>query len=99
MFRLRLYQRYLMRETLGAIFLVLVAFLLSEAIFKGQQQIQGNMQALGQTGKEGALRVQYVEQLEQSEASLKGLGQKEAQAKAEIEKLRQEIDAQLKKMG
>lgn len=27
MFRLRLYQRYLMRETLGAIFLVLVAFL------------------------------------------------------------------------
>jgi len=70
-----------------------------EAIFKGQQQIQGNMQALGQTGKEGALRVQYVEQLEQSEASLKGLGQKEAQAKAEIEKLRQEIDAQLKKMG
>ena len=27
MFRLRLYQRYLMRETLAAIFLVLVAFL------------------------------------------------------------------------
>lgn len=70
-----------------------------EGIFKAQQQIQGNMQALGQTGKEGALRVQYVEQLEQSEASLKGLAQQEAQAKAEIEKLRQEIDAQLKKMG
>ncbi len=70
-----------------------------ETIFKAQQQIQGNMQALGQTGKEGALRVQYIEQLEQSEASLKGLGQQEAQARAEIEKLRQEIDAQLKKMG
>ena len=57
------------------------------------------MHALGQTGKEGALRVQYVEQLEQSESSLKELAQQEVQTRAEIERLRREIDAQLKKMG
>lgn len=70
-----------------------------DGIFKAQQQIQGNMHALGQTGKEGALRVQYVEQLEQSESSLKELAQQEVQTRAEIGRLRREIDAQLKKMG
>lgn len=70
-----------------------------ERIYKAQQQIQGNMQALGQAGKEGALRAQYVEQLEQSERELKELGQHETQANAEIDRLRQEIDAQLKQMA
>jgi hypothetical protein len=61
-------------------------------IYKAQQQIQGNMGALSQTGKEGALRARYVEQLGASEEQLKALSQREANLKAEIERLKREIE-------
>ena len=67
-----------------------------QKIYQAQQQIQGNMGALSTTGKEGALRTRYVEQLEASEDQLKTLAQREAERKAEIERLKQEIEARLK---
>lgn len=70
-----------------------------EQIFKSQEQIRGNMGALGQAGKEGALRVQYVEQLEAMEGHLRTLERQEAEARAEIARIQREIDAQLQRMG
>jgi hypothetical protein len=67
-----------------------------QKIYQAQQQIQGNMGALSTTCKEGALRTRYVEQLEASEDQLKTLAQREAERKAEIERLKQEIEARLK---
>jgi hypothetical protein len=64
-------------------------------IYKAQQQIQGNMGALSQTGKEGALRARYVAQLEASEEQLKALDQREAALKAEIERLKKESEARV----
>ena len=54
------------------------------------------MTALATTGKEGALRAQYVDQLQASEEQLKTLGQQEAALKAEIEQLKQEVEARLR---
>jgi uncharacterized protein YukE len=62
-----------------------------ETIYKAQQQVQGNMAALSTTGKEGALRARYVEQLEASEEELKGLARQEAELRAAIAGLEQEI--------
>lgn len=70
-----------------------------DRIRQTQQQIQGNMQVLGQTGKEGDLRTQYVEQLEATEAQLRKLDADEAQVRAEIARLKEQIDAQLKKLA
>ncbi len=70
-----------------------------QKIYKAQQQIQGNMAALSATGKEGALRTQYVDQLQATEEQLKALSQQEAALKAEIERLKQEVDAKLKVLG
>lgn len=67
-----------------------------EKIYKAQQQIQGNMGALGQTGKEGAMRVRYVEQLEATEEQLKALAAREIALKAENEQLQHEVEARLK---
>jgi hypothetical protein len=67
-----------------------------QKIYKAQQQIQGNMAALATTGKEGALRAQYVDQLQASEEQLKALAGREAELAAEIERLKQEIEALLK---
>jgi hypothetical protein len=67
-----------------------------QKIYKAQQQIQGNMGALSTTGKEGALRARYVEQLEGSENQLRTLDQREADLKADMEQWRQEIEARLK---
>ncbi len=64
-------------------------------IYTAQQQIQGNMGALSQTGKEGALRARYVEQLESSEEQLKALGHKEAEYKAAIAQVKADIEARL----
>jgi hypothetical protein len=65
-------------------------------IYAAQQQIQGNMGALSTAGKEGALRAQYVDQLAASEEQLRGIGQQEAALKAEIERLKQEVEAKLR---
>jgi tRNA A37 threonylcarbamoyladenosine modification protein TsaB len=67
-----------------------------QKVYKAQQQIQGNMGALGTAGKEGALRAQYVDQLQAGEEQLKGIGEQEAAVKAEIERLKQEVDAKLR---
>lgn len=66
-----------------------------EKVYKAQQQIQSNMGALGQTGKEGAMRAQYVEKLEATEDQLKALAQREADLKQRVEQLRQEIAARI----
>jgi chromosome segregation ATPase len=67
-----------------------------DKIYKAQQQIQGNMGALGQTGKEGAMRVRYVEQLEATEEQLKALAAQEIALKAENEQLQREVETRLK---
>ena len=70
-----------------------------QKIYKGQQQVQGNMGALSATGKEGALRARYVEQLEASEDQLKTLDQREADFKAEIARLEGEIETRLRALA
>jgi hypothetical protein len=67
-----------------------------QKLYKVQEQIQGNMAALSTTGKEGALRARYVDQLEASEDQLKELDQRESDLRAEIERLKQEIEARIK---
>lgn len=42
-------------------------------IFEKQKQIQANLGSLGKEGKEGALRLRYIESLEQSEDQLRDL--------------------------
>jgi hypothetical protein len=66
-----------------------------QAIYKAQQQIQGNMGALSATGKEGALRARYVEELAASEDQLKALVRQEAELKAGIEMQKREIEARV----
>jgi hypothetical protein len=66
--------------------------------YAAQQQIQGNMGALSATGKEGALRARYVEQLESSEDDLKVLGERESGLQAEIERLKIEIRNRIKEL-
>jgi hypothetical protein len=70
-----------------------------QQIYKAQQQVQGNMGALSKTGKEGALRARYVEQLDASENRLRALERKERDLQKEIERLEQEIEARLEAMG
>jgi hypothetical protein len=70
-----------------------------QKIYKGQQQIQGNMGALSTTGKEGALRARYVDQLEASEDRLKTLDRRESDLKANAERLKQEIEAKIEALG
>lgn len=66
-----------------------------QSIYKAQQQIQGNMGALSTTGKEGALRTRYVDELATSEDQLQGLSHREAGLKDEIERLKLEIEARI----
>ena len=70
-----------------------------DKIYKAQEQIQGNMKALGQTGKEGTLRARYVAQLETTEEQLGALEQQEAQAKDETKRIQGEIDTLLKRIS
>lgn len=69
-----------------------------QRVYQGQQQLRENLQALSQTGKEGALRARYVEQLEASDGQLRTLAQREAEFKANIEKVKQEIETRLKSL-
>lgn len=70
-----------------------------DKIFKAQQQVQGTMGALGQTGKEGALRARYVDDLEASDAQLKALAQQESDVQQEIERLEKEIADRLQTLA
>ncbi|MFP4344273.1 MAG: hypothetical protein ACLFU8_06255 [Anaerolineales bacterium] len=67
-----------------------------EKLYQAQRQIQGNMAALSQTGKEGALRARYVEQLEGTEEQLRALERRERELRAEIERVEEEIEARVK---
>jgi hypothetical protein len=66
-----------------------------QKIYKTQQQIQGNMGALSTTGKEGTLRTRYVEQLEATEDQLRQIDKEEADLRAAIQRLRQEVAERL----
>jgi hypothetical protein len=69
-----------------------------QGIYEAQKQIQGNMQALGTTGKEGALRVQYVDKLAATEDQLRAIAQRIATLEAENERLRKKVDEMLAKL-
>ncbi|MBP6471671.1 MAG: hypothetical protein KBE23_22035 [Chloroflexi bacterium] len=66
-----------------------------QKIYEAQKQIQGNMQALSNTGKEGQMRAQYVDRLEETEQNLQVLAQEEGQLVAEIKRLEKEIERRL----
>jgi hypothetical protein len=68
-------------------------------VYKAQQQIQGNMGALSATGREGALRTRYVEQLEATMDQLRLLDQLEADLKAEIERLKETVEERIEALG
>ncbi len=70
-----------------------------DKIYEAQQQIQGNMAALGTTGREGSLRTRYVEQLETSEDQLRSLAQQEADLRTVRERLKTELEEQLSALG
>ncbi len=70
-----------------------------DKIYKAQEQIRGNLGALGQSGKEGAMRARYVEQLEATEEQLKQLAAREASLRTEIEKLKQEAEKIVEGLG
>jgi len=67
-----------------------------DKIYKAQQQIQGNMGALGATGKEGALRARYVAELETGQDRLQALAAEEAEVKKAIERLQGQLEDKLK---
>ena len=66
-----------------------------QKVYEAQKQIQSNMQALSNTGKEGQMRAQYVDRLEATEQNLQVLAQEEAQLQAEISRLEKEIERRL----
>jgi phage gp45-like len=62
-----------------------------QGVYEAQQQIQGNMGALGTAGKEGALRARYVEELGVSQERLQALAKEETEARQEVERLKAEL--------
>jgi len=70
-----------------------------QGTYEEQTQIQGNMGALGTTGKEGALRAQYVDKLTVTEERLQAIAQRIADLEAENARLQQQVDEQLAKLG
>jgi len=68
-------------------------------IHKAQQQVQGNMQALSQTGKEGELRARYVGQIEATEVQWRKMEEREADLKTAIKQVEDEIAARLEALG
>jgi hypothetical protein len=70
-----------------------------EKVYQAQQQIQGNMGALSKTGKEGNMRARYVQRLEATEEQLEELARHESSLKAEIERLKQEIERKVEALA
>ncbi len=70
-----------------------------QKIYKAQQQIQGNMGALGTQGKEGILRARYVDQLEVSEEQLKKSEQQETDLKTELELLKAALEKRIEEIS
>lgn len=69
-----------------------------KAIYKTQEQIQGNMAALTQQGKEQTLRAQYVDRLEETEKQLRDLEKQEMKIKQAIIQTEKAIEQQLEAM-
>ena len=69
-----------------------------DAVYKSQQQIQGNMAALTQQGKERVLRAQYVDKLEETEKQLSALQQQERALQKNIQQTEDKIEKQLNSM-
>ena len=68
-------------------------------VYQAQQQIQGNMGALSATGREGALRTRYVEQLEATEDQLRSFDQQESDLRAAIERSKEQVNVRIEAMG
>jgi hypothetical protein len=66
-----------------------------QKIYDAQKQIQANMGALSQTGREGNLRNRYVTQLEESEKALQVLAGEEKDVEAKIVLLEEEVKQRL----
>ncbi len=67
--------------------------------YRTQEQIRANMEALSQSGKEGALRARYVTRLEESEEALQNLAEREVNLQHEIERVKQDIEQRLESLG
>lgn len=70
-----------------------------QQIYQAQKQIQGNMDALSNSGREGALRTRYVNRLEESEETLQMLAQEEKEVQTEIEQLEAEIKERIRRLN
>ena len=70
-----------------------------QKVYKAQEQIRGNMQALGAAGKEGEMRSSYVDKLKASEQELQGFTKEESALRSQIEKLNREVEAKVKAMS
>jgi hypothetical protein len=66
-----------------------------EKIHAAQKQIQGNMKALGTSGKEGELRAGYVAKLEATEKNLKALEENETGFKEQLASHEADLDRRL----
>ncbi|MFP4396195.1 MAG: hypothetical protein ACLFTI_13135 [Anaerolineales bacterium] len=70
-----------------------------KSVYKAQQQIQGNLGALGQSAKERGLRDQYVDRLQATETQLRELERRESELKANIRAVENDIVARIKALG
>lgn len=70
-----------------------------QKVYQAQKQIQGNMGALGGSGREGNLRNRYVNQLEETEEHLNKLTDEEHLIKQALINLQTQIDQQLTTLG
>ena len=70
-----------------------------QKVYQMQKQIQGNMGALSQTGREGTLRTRYVNQLEESEEQLQALAREEEAVQEEIERLEAEVKERIRRLN
>lgn len=68
-------------------------------IYQAQKQIQGNMDALSSSGREGALRTRYVNRLEESEEQLQALAGEETVLQTDIERLEEEIKERIGRLN
>lgn len=66
-----------------------------EKLFRSQEQIRQNLQALGTSGREGALRNDYVNRLQASEQEIESVGEKEREERELLARLEQEVAAKL----
>lgn len=66
-----------------------------EKLFRAQEQIRQNLQALGTSGREGALRSDYVNRLQASEQELEQVAAKEREDRELLTRLEQEVAEKL----